>query len=236
MTTFSEGYKDEISATIGHTASYGANAEFRRYWLGFTEESRNFRAQQLRVFGELLGRVVETLAGWQILDIGCGDGRWLRMLVEFDARPEDVVGIDVSDVRFDIGRAKNPLVKLVKTDGVSIPFPPAHFDLITQLVCFSNIPTLALRKHTANEMDRVVKKGGYIFWWDLRSSTAPSDAGAPIEPHDYFDWPMCRRATGQYPKPGETLRRLRGVRFVRPFVDRFGSPATYTAALIGPKP
>ncbi len=180
MTISSERYKNEIAAAIAHTASYGASAEFRRYWLGFTEESRNFRAQQLRVFGELLGRVVDTLAGWQILDIGCGDGRWLRMLVEFDARPEDVVGIDVSDVRFDLGRAKNPLVKLVKTDGVSIPFPTQNFDLITQLVCFSNIPTLDLRKHTAKEMDRVLKKGGYIFWWDLWSSTVPSDCTGAV--------------------------------------------------------
>ena len=136
----------------------------------------------------------------------------------------------------DIGRAKNPLVKLVKTDGVSIPFPAERFDLITQLVCFSNIPAVALRKHTAKEMDRVLKKGGYIFWWDLPSATAPSDPGASIEPHDYFDWPMSRRDTGLYPKRGEMLHRLRGVRFVRPFVDRFGSPATCMAALIGPKP
>ena len=236
MTIPSKAYSREVAAAIAHTADYGSSVEFRRYWLGFTEESRNLRAQQLRVVGELLGRVCDTLAGWRILDIGCGDGRWLRTLLEFDARLEDLVGIDVSDVRFEIGRAKNPLLKMVKTDGVSIPFTAEHFDLITQFVCFSNIPTLALRKHTAKEMGRTLKKGGYVFWWDLRSSTAPTDSDAQIDPGDYFDWPICRRQIGHQPKPGDTLRAFPGVRFVRALIDRLGTPATYTAALIGPKP
>src|SRR5215831_14043879 len=118
MTPSADNYAKEVSDAIAHTESYGRSPEFRRYWLGFTEESRNFRAQQTRVLGELLGRIAGTLEGWRILDVGCGDGRWLRALVELDARPEDVVGIDVSDARFDIGRAKNESVKLLKTDGV----------------------------------------------------------------------------------------------------------------------
>jgi ubiquinone/menaquinone biosynthesis C-methylase UbiE len=236
MTISSDSYSREVAAARAHTADYGTNAEFRKYWLGFTQESRNLRAQQLRVLGELLESVGDTLAGWRILDVGCGDGRWLRTLVEFDARPEDVVGIDASNVRFDIGRAKNPLVKLVQTDGVSIPFDAEHFDLITQFLCFSNIPTLSLRTHTAKEMARVLKPGGYIFWWDLRSATAPTDTGARIEPTDYFEWPIARREIGPHPKPSEALRYFPGVRFVRPFIDRLSKPATYTAALIGPKP
>jgi ubiquinone/menaquinone biosynthesis C-methylase UbiE len=99
---------------------------------------------------------------------------------------EDVVGIDVSDARFDIGRAKNGSVKLLKTDGVSFAFPADHFVLVTQFVCFSNIPTRALRQHTAKEMARVLKGGGYVFWWDLPSSTAPTDSAVPIEPADYL--------------------------------------------------
>jgi len=236
MTPSADNYAKEVSDAIAHTESYGRSPEFRRYWLGFTEESRNFRAQQTRVLGELLGRIAGTLEGWRILDVGCGDGRWLRALVELDARPEDVVGIDVSDARFDIGRAKNESVKLLKTDGVSFVFPGAHFDLVTQFVCFSNIPTQALRQHTAKEMARVLKRGGYVFWWDLPSSTAPTDSGAPIEPADYFDWPLDRRPIGQYPRPSETLRYFPGRRFVGKLLDRFGHPATYTAALIGPKP
>ena len=236
MTPSSDGYRKEIADITAHTDSYGRDGAFQRYWLGFTEESRNINAQRTRALGELLGRIAESLRGWRILDVGCGDGRCLRALLELDARPEDVVGIDVSDARFDTGKARNPSVRLVKTDGVSFPFPSDHFDLVTQFMCFSNIPTAALRRHTATEMARVLKGGGHVFWWDLPRSTAPTDPGAPIEPADYFDWPLTRQAISRYPRPSETLRYFPGRRYLGKLLDRFGHPPTHTAALIGPKP
>ena len=68
-----------------------------------------------------MGSVTTTLSGWRILDVGCGDGRWLRSILEFDAKPEDLIGIDVSDARFEIGQAKNPIVTLIKSDGTTLP-------------------------------------------------------------------------------------------------------------------
>lgn len=229
-------YASEIAAARAHTEIYGASAEFRNYWLGLTEESRNFRAQQSRAFGELVGSVAQTLCGWRILDVGSGDGRWLRSFLEYDARPEDVVGVDVSDVRFSLGVAKNPLVHLVKTDGITLPFDNQQFDLVTQFVCFSNIPTFDLRKHTANEMERVLKKGGYIFWWDLRRATAPSDRDAPIEPSDYFSWPISRKNFAQHPRPSEGLRPFPGARLVGRLLDTVSCLPTHVAGLVGPKP
>jgi ubiquinone/menaquinone biosynthesis C-methylase UbiE len=211
------------------------SAEFRKHWLGLTAESKDFLAQQLRVFGELLGTVTQSLSGWRILDVGCGDGRWLRRMVDYDACPEDVVGIDINDIRLQVGRAKNPLVRLLQTDGYRFPFEDEQFDLVTQFVCFSNIPTINLRKHTANEIARVLKQGGYIFWWDLFGATSASDRGAPINPADYFHWTIKKIEIGRHPKPSQGLRSFPGYRFIGQFLDYFGYPPTHTAALIGPK-
>jgi SAM-dependent methyltransferase len=236
MTPPFEGLDAAIEAARRDTADYGTRPEFRADWLGLTEESRNLLAQQLRVFGELVGSVTQSLAGWRVLDVGCGDGRWLRRMVDYDAQPEDVVGVDVSDVRFEIGRAKNPLVRLVKSGGLLLPFEEERFDLITEFVCFSHIPTLALRKHTASDLSRVLKKGGYVFWWDRPQTDAPTDRGAPLEPRDYFDWPMRRIEVARLPKPSEGLRPFRGRRLVGKLLDALSHPPTHTAALIGPKP
>ena len=225
-----------IEASRSHTANYATSREFRIEWLGLTDRSRDYLAQQIRSFGQLIGSVTQTLAGWRVLDVGCGDGRWLRRIVDYDAKPEDVVGIDISDERFEIGRAKNPLIEMAKTDGNSIPFENEKFNLVTQFVCFSNIPTIALRERTANEMDRVLSKGGYVFWWDLPRTTAPSDLGAPIEPTDYFRWPIRRLEMAQNPKPSVGLRPFRGAKFIGGLVDLFKCTETHTAALIGPKP
>ena len=61
---------------------------------------------------------------------------WLRRFLDYNAAPEDVIGIDVSNVRFEAGRRKNPSVRMVQTDGISFPFADASFDLITQFVTF----------------------------------------------------------------------------------------------------
>src|SRR6266542_4465714 len=100
-------FKDEIETIRSRTLSYAADPEFRARWLGVNEHAMNLRAQQLRAFSALVGSVTKTLAGWRILDVGCGAGFWLRAFVEMDARPEDLVGIDVSDARFELARAKN---------------------------------------------------------------------------------------------------------------------------------
>ncbi|MBM4430673.1 MAG: class I SAM-dependent methyltransferase [Chloroflexi bacterium] len=237
MTAAIPDFETEIEATRAHTASYATDPEFRTQWLGFTRQSRNYRSQLLRAFGELVGSLTATLSGWRILDVGCGDGRWLRTFLEFDAKPEDLVGIDVSDARFEIGRAKNPLITLMRTDGTTIPFEDGYFDLVTQFVCFSNIPTVALRNRVADEIRRVVKPGGFVFWWDLPYTTAPYDRNANLQPSDYLEWPIRELAVGELPRPSECLRSLRGVRrLLGPVLDRLAYPPTHIAALIGPKP
>lgn len=226
----------EIAAIRGHTATYARSASFRTQWLGLSEESRNLRAEQFRVFGELIGSITPTLDGWRVLDVGCGDGRWLRFLLEYDVEPGDAIGVDVSDARFALGRAKNPAVRLIQTDGQAIPFGDGAFDLAMQFVCFSNIPSAAVRRHTASEMMRVVRRGGYIFWWDLPATTAPTDPGAALDPADYFSWPMVRRPAGPMPAPADALRSFPGMRVAAAVVNLLRRPPTHLAALIGPKP
>ncbi len=67
-------FKDEIAAIRSHTASYASDPDFHAEWFGLTQRSVNLRAQQMRAFGTLVGSVTKTLAGWRILDVGCGSG------------------------------------------------------------------------------------------------------------------------------------------------------------------
>ena len=228
-------FQDEIEAIRSRTLAYGTDPEFRASWLGLTARSMNFRAQQMRAFGALIGSVTNTLAGWRLLDVGCGAGYWLRAFLEFDARPEDLVGIDVSDVRFELARAKNPLITLQQTDGITIPYDDSCFNLVTQFVTFSAMSSAALRIRVAGEISRVLKRGGFVFWWDHHTPASTSQ-GNSLRPSDYFAWPVHELAVAELPRPSECLRSLEGVeRFVAGF-DRLGYPATHTAALIGPKP
>lgn len=232
----SEEERKAVEAGRLETAGYVLDPAFRAEWLGITGRSRDYLAQHVRVFGQLMEEVTTSLDGWKILDVGCGDGRWLRRMVEYDARPEDVVGVDISDARFPIAAAKNPQVELLRIDEGPYPFEDGRFDLAIQSVCFSSIPGKALREHAAAEMRRVLRPGGYVFWWDLPRTTSPTDRGTALDPADYFDWPMRRLEVGPRQLPSETLRPFRGRGVIAPLLDRLSHPPTHTAALIGPKP
>ena len=226
----------ETKSIISHTARYGNDAQFRAQWLGFSEESRNYRSQQLRVFGELIGTITNTFSSWHILDFGCGDGRWLRTFLEFDADPNKLIGIDISDLRFGIALSINPLITYIKIDGLILPFQSSQFELVTQFTCFSSIPNFNLRRRIANEIYRVLKPGGYIFWWDLFHTVAPLEKDSHLDPKDYFDLPILQYELGPMPRLSECLRGPRLInQLITPIIDIFSYPSTHLAALVGPK-
>jgi SAM-dependent methyltransferase len=228
-------FSDEIAAIRSRTASYATDPEFQLQWFGLNARSMNLRAQQMRVFGNLVGSVTRSLHGWRILDVGCGSGFWLRIFLEFQARSEDLIGIDASGERLGLALAKNRSIVLVQTDGVTIPFQDASFDLATQFVAFSSMPSAALRIRVAEEISRVVKPGGYVFWWD-HQPLAAVQPGDSLRPSDYFDWPVRELAVGELPRPSECLRAPDRLGSFCAGLDRLGYPLTHNAALLGPKP
>jgi ubiquinone/menaquinone biosynthesis C-methylase UbiE len=113
----------------------------------------------------------------KILDFGCGDGYWLRMMVELGANPENLTGIDLSNNRINIARYKNPAIQWIHSQQVALPIPSASQDIVMQIVVFSSILNLELAKLLAREMFRLTKVGGYILWIDHKRSLSEKLSG-----------------------------------------------------------
>jgi len=79
-----EEFNNTVEAARKHTAKYACDAAFRRRWLGLTDDSSNYMAQQYRALGKLLGGVTDTLENWRILDVGCENGYWLNALLQYE--------------------------------------------------------------------------------------------------------------------------------------------------------
>ena len=54
----------------------------------------------------------------------------------------------------------------------------------------------ALRSHVVSEISRVLKPGGFVFWWD-HYAIAPTNADTALRPADYFDWPIREFGVGE---------------------------------------
>lgn len=124
-----------------------------------------FHSQSLdRAIVRALGREgLTTLAGLQILDVGCGSGMWLEGLTRFGADPQQLIGVDL--------RAEALVPALGSHRAVSaadcLPFDDDAFDLVCQLTMVSSVLDAAMRGRIAAEMFRVLRPGGILLWYDF---------------------------------------------------------------------
>ncbi len=114
-------------------------------------------------------RSAMPLTEQHILDVGCGDARWLRVLCEFGAQPRNSTGIDLLPERIDVARQLcSPLTTLQCRDASSLPFPDSSFDILLSFTVFSSIHDPAFKAALAGEMLRVLRPSGFILWYDIR--------------------------------------------------------------------
>lgn len=131
---------------------------------------------------ELLRRSgVSTLAGLDILDVGCGGGGELRRLASLGAGPDRLAGIDLMPARAEAARRILPQARIETGSAHAMPFADGSFDLICQFVVFSSVVDPEMRRAIAREMLRVLKPGGRILWYDARKAkTTPDFVPIPI--------------------------------------------------------
>jgi ubiquinone/menaquinone biosynthesis C-methylase UbiE len=108
-----------------------------------------------------------SIAKARVLEVGCGRGATLRLLLEYGAQPGNLVGIDLLEDRIDHAKLLNPLIKFLCADAQRVPFADASFDLVIQFTSFSSILSANIRKTVAEEMQRVLAPAGRLLWYDF---------------------------------------------------------------------
>lgn len=104
--------------------------------------------------------------GDKILDIGCGNGRLYELVKE---KSVDYVGIDNSEKMIEIAKKKFPEARFLIADALNLPFKNEEFDAAFMIAVFPHIPSEKLQIQALSEVNRVLKKNGYLFitCWNL---------------------------------------------------------------------
>ncbi|HVS84125.1 MAG TPA: class I SAM-dependent methyltransferase [Gaiellaceae bacterium] len=118
------------------------------------------------ILGALGRRLEVPLAEAEVLDVGCGVGTSLAFLAAYGAAPARLHGVDTDDARVEMGRASFAL-DLRASDGMTLPYEDASFDLVQQITMLSSVHSDALREQIAAEMRRVVRPGGLLLSFDV---------------------------------------------------------------------
>ena len=108
----------------------------------------------------------------KFLEIGCGTGLWLREFIKWGARPQNVAGIDLLPDRVaEARRLCHELVRIDCGNAAKLAFPNASFDLVLQSTVFTSVLDSSMRQQMASEMLRVLKRDGFILWYDYHMNS-----------------------------------------------------------------
>lgn len=131
----------------------------------------------------LRGAGLPPLAERRALEVGCGQGRNLHLLLELGFAPEHLVGNELLEDRLAAARMALPAgVWLLKGDATALDLPPASFDIVLQSTVFTSILDAAFRARLAAAMWRWVKPGGGVLWYDFAFDNPrnPDVRGIPL--------------------------------------------------------
>lgn len=99
------------------------------------------------------------ISGKMVLDVGCGTGRWSRLMRD---RGAIVTGIDLQSETLRDNPARIPECRFVEMSADSMGFEDDSFDLITTVTVIQHMPHAA-QDQALREMRRVLRDRGSVI-------------------------------------------------------------------------
>jgi cytosine/adenosine deaminase-related metal-dependent hydrolase/ubiquinone/menaquinone biosynthesis C-methylase UbiE len=117
-----------------------------------------------------LNRLLPDVSGLDVLDAGCGTGRWLQFLASH--HPASLVGVDTSTEMLQRASAKLGATSTLRLGScTALPVQTATADLILASFVLSYLDGVDT---FARELHRVARPGAQIFLTDMHPDTATS--------------------------------------------------------------
>ena len=124
---------------------------------------KDIKGQHARSLYPVLLEKLSHIPFQSALDLGCGTGEMLKLILQADHRKE-LYGIDLSEEMLAIARSKLPdQVKLLLGDSESLPFPDSSFDVVYCNDSFHHYPA---PQYVLREVHRVLKPCGTFLLGD----------------------------------------------------------------------
>ena len=108
-----------------------------------------------------------------ILDVGCGDGSFLRRCLTYGAERHRLAGVDLLPERIAAGRRTDPALDLRFGDASALPFADGTFDLVFQFTVLSSVLDDRMRVAVTREMARVLAPDGAVVSYDFLFARDP---------------------------------------------------------------
>lgn len=125
------------------------------------EGSREYNQRMHEIQRQRLLPLAENLLSGpqaQVLEVGCGVGRWAKELETMDVA---YTGIDLSHEMLGLAHNQSPRCWFVQSSGMALPFAPDTFDLTLTVTVLHHMPPTE-QETAVHELARVTRTGGHI--------------------------------------------------------------------------
>lgn len=125
----------------GHVEGWPkTNTDYEEFWASKEAMDFYFEPSRLKFYDEILENI-DTPQQGKILDIGCGNGFFLKKIA--DKNPQfsqaNFFGVDYAESGLQVGRELLPQATLQKADAAQLPFPAANFSLVIMMETFEHL-------------------------------------------------------------------------------------------------
>jgi 2-polyprenyl-3-methyl-5-hydroxy-6-metoxy-1,4-benzoquinol methylase len=134
-------------------------AESADSWISTVEHDPN---RGLLLDPVMLARL-GVVRGLRVLDVGCGEGRFCRMLGD---RGAQCVGVDPTERLIHEARTRHSAGWYLRASGEALPLASAAFDIVVSYVALVDIPDF---RAAIREKARVLRPGGRLVIANLNS-------------------------------------------------------------------
>ena len=145
--------------------SVASNADAFAAWAAVYDELDN---PLLCLEERILRRILPDIKGKDVVDVGCGTGRWLTYLS--DAGAVSLLGLDSSKAMLEVARGKQLAnTRLVHAELPVVPVKSNSTDLVIASFVVGYVVDL---ETCASELARIVRSDGDLFISDMHPQTA----------------------------------------------------------------
>jgi SAM-dependent methyltransferase len=124
------------------------------------------------------------IAERRLLDIGCGTGDDLLLLLRLGFEPQFLSGSELLPDRAAVARRRLPTeTAILVGDAVTAPLEPGSFDVVMQSTVFTSLLDDAYQQALAGRMWELVAPGGGVLWIDFvfDNPRNPDVRGVPLK-------------------------------------------------------
>jgi len=130
---------------------------------------------------------VGTLSGRQVLDLGCGRGRWVR---QYAARGAQLTGVDISPEAIEVLSREMPQHRFLCQDLTRLSVTPDSFDVVNSVTVLQHLPE-DQQERVLLLIQQALKPGGHFVLLENLVDHAPH-----VFPHRLPEWIRMVEASG----------------------------------------